>query len=227
EDSVQPSLAETVPESFAARLRAKGARVVRAGATYEASMAAAATAAEVEGWTLLSDSSWPGYMDLPYRVMEGYVQLAQEVSTQIDTPPTHILLQAGVGGFAAAIAAHARRVWGATPTIVVVEPTAAPALIESIRAGALVETTGPTSAMGRLDCKTPSMIALQGLARDADLFVTISEQDAQMAVERLAGHGIATSPSGAAGLTALLANAELVPPTAQVLAFLTEGAQDD
>ncbi|KUP91649.1 diaminopropionate ammonia-lyase [Tritonibacter horizontis] len=190
-------------------------------------MAAAATAAEVEGWTLLSDSSWPGYMDLPYRVMEGYVQLAQEVSTQIDTPPTHILLQAGVGGFAAAIAAHARRVWGATPTIVVVEPTAAPALIESIRAGALVETTGPTSAMGRLDCKTPSMIALQGLARDADLFVTISEQDAQMAVERLAGHGIATSPSGAAGLTALLANAELVPPTAQVLAFLTEGAQDD
>ena len=92
-------LAETVPESFAARLRAKGAEVVRAGHDYEASMAGAEIAAEVNGWTLLSDSSWPGYVDLPYLVMEGYLQLAQEAATQIPQHPTHILLQAGVGGW--------------------------------------------------------------------------------------------------------------------------------
>lgn len=218
-------LAETVPESFAARLRAKGAEVVREGRDYEASMAGAEIAAEVNGWTLLSDSSWPGYVDLPYLVMEGYLQLAQEAATQIPQHPTHILLQAGVGGLAAAVAAHARRTWGDAPQIIVVEPEAAPALVESIRAGAVVDTAGPVSAMGRLDCKTPSMIALQGLARDADLFVTLTEEEAATAVTTLADHGLATTPSGAAGIAALLAGLDL-PPEARVLAILSEGPED-
>ena len=64
-------LSDTVPEGFAQRLRGKGAEVVRAGRDYEASMQAAADAAMDKGWTLLSDSSWPGYFDLPHRVMEG------------------------------------------------------------------------------------------------------------------------------------------------------------
>ncbi len=218
-------LASSVPEAFAARLRGKGAEVVRTGVDYEASMQAASEAAEAEGWTLLSDSSWPGYTDLPLRVMEGYLQLAAEAAAQIDQAPSHILLQAGVGGLAAAVAAHARQVWGDGPQIIVVEPEAAPALIESIRAGRLVETTGPPSCMGRLDCKTPSMIALNGLARDADLFVTISEADAQRAVALLAAHGMATTPSGAAGVAALLAGQGL-PPEARVMAILSEGPED-
>ncbi len=218
-------LSETVPEAFAERLRAKGARVVRAGATYEASMEAAEAAAATEGWTLLSDSSWPGYTELPLRVMEGYLQLAAEAAQQIDTPPTHILLQAGVGGLAAAVAAHARAVWGETPTIVIVEPDAAPALIESIRTGRITDTQGPVSAMGRLDCKTPSMIALAGLARDADLFVTLSEAAAERGVEILAAHGLATTPSGGAGLAALFAGLDC-GPDARVLAILSEGPED-
>lgn len=218
-------LAETVPEAFAARLRAKGAEVVRAGAHYEASMTAAEDAAARHRWTLLSDSSWPGYTELPLRVMEGYLQLAAEAAAQIPAPPTHILLQAGVGGLAAAVAAHARATWGDAPQIVVVEPAAAPALFESIRAGKPVTAVGPVSAMGRLDCKTPSLIALQGLARDADAFVTITEDEAAAAVETLATLGIPTTPSGAAGLAALLAGLQL-GPDARVLAYLTEGPED-
>lgn len=218
-------LAETVPEPFAARLRARGAEVVRAGATYEDSMAAAEAAAQARGWTLLSDSSWPGYTELPLRVMEGYLQLAAEIAGKIAAPPSHILLQAGVGGLAAAVAAHARRVWGDAPVIVVVEPAAAPALAESIRAGRVVTTPGPVSAMGRLDCKTPSLIALAGLARDADLFVTISEAEAAAGVAALAAAGLATTPSGGAGLAALLAG--FVPgPRARVLAILSEGPEN-
>ena len=74
--------------------------------------------------------------------------------------------------------------------------------MRSVVEGRIVTTEGPVSAMGRLDCKTPSLIALAGLARDADLFVTISEAEAQVAVERLAGEGLATTASGAAGLAA-------------------------
>ncbi|MGM0660555.1 MAG: pyridoxal-phosphate dependent enzyme [Pseudomonadota bacterium] len=218
-------LADTVSETFAARLAAKGARVMRAGADYEASMQAATDAANAHGWTLLSDTSWPGYTELPLRVMEGYLQLAAEAAAQIDTMPSHILLQAGVGGLAAAVAAHARLVWGDAPQIIVVEPEAAPALRESIRAGNVTETTGPVSSMGRLDCKTPSLIALNGLAREADVFVTLSEAEAQLGADLLADHGLPTTPSGAAGVAALLAGPGL-PADAQVLAILSEGPED-
>ena len=218
-------LADTVPQAFAARLEAKGAQVMREGATYEDSMAAAEQAARQHGWTLLSDSSWPGYADLPGLVMEGYLQLAAEAADQIDTPPTHILLQAGVGGMAAAVAALARAGWGDGPQIIVVEPAAAPALIDSIGAGRLVDSQGPVSNMGRLDCKTPSMIALKGLSRDADVFVTISDRQAADGAAALAGCGLATTPSGGAGLSALLAGLGL-GPDAQVLAILSEGPED-
>ncbi len=219
-------LPHTVPEAFATRLRAKGARVERAGATYEDSMAAADAAASRESWTLLSDSSWPDYTDIPHRVMEGYLQLAAEIATQIDAAPSHILLQAGVGGLAAAVAAHARAVWGDDPTIVVIEPAAAAALFESIRAGRLVTAEGPVSTMGRLDCKRPSMIALAGLARDADLFVTISEEEAAHGIEILDTHGIATTPSGGAGLAALLAGLPGIGKASRVLTILSEGPED-
>lgn len=218
-------LADTVPEPFAARLRAKGADVIRAGADYEASLVAAADAAEANGWTLLSDGSWPGYTELPLRVMEGYVQLAAEAAAQIGTPPTHILLQAGVGGLAAAVAAHARLVWGDAPQIIVVEPDAAPALRDSIAAGRVVTSEGPVSNMGRLDCKTPSMIALAGLSRDADIFATITDAEAADGIAELAGFGLDTTPSGGAGLAAMLAGLQL-PSDARVLAFLSEGPED-
>jgi diaminopropionate ammonia-lyase len=221
-------LSETVPESFAARLRAKGADVRRAGADYAASMDAAMTAAEEEGWTLLSDSSWPGYFDIPFRVMEGYLAMAEEAVRQVGTPPSHILLQAGVGGLAGAVAALARARWGATPRIVVVEPEAAPALCESVAAGHPVTAPGPVSSMGRLDCKDPSLIALRGLAQDADAFVTLTEQEAADAMPLLEAAGLATTPSGGAGLAALLATDAATRETlgltndSRVLAFLSE-----
>lgn len=223
-------LAETVPEGFARRLRARGAEVRRAGADYAASMDAAAAAARREGWILLSDSSWQGYTQVPHRLMEGYLALIDEAARQLPEPPTHIFLQAGVGGLAGAVAAFARRLWGAAPRIAVVEPEAAPALLESVRAGRPVVAPGPVSIMGRLDCKEPSLIALKGLARDADAFVAITEQEAAAAMPLLAAEGLATTPSGGAGLAALLAagphrEALGLDPGARVLAILSEGPE--
>lgn len=199
-------IAETVPENFATRLRGLGAEVRREGAVYEESMAAAARAAEVEGLDLLSDSSWPGYSTRPHRLMEGYLILMAEAVAQIPQAPTHIFLQAGVGGLAAAAATHARLVWGDAPRIIVVEPEAAPALAASIKAGRPVVAQGPVSAMGRLDCKEPSLIALKGLARDADDFMTITEAEGVAGAAFALEHGLASTPSGAAGLAGALAS---------------------
>ena len=221
-------IAETVPRSFADRLRGEGAEVVREGAAYEDGMAAARRIADERGAALLSDSSWPGYVDAPLGVMEGYTALMAEVVERM-AAPTHIFLQAGVGGLAAAAAAHARLAWGEGPVIVVVEPDAAPCLLESVAAGAPVRADGPVSAMGRLDCKEPSLIALKGLARDADHFVAVTEEEARDGTARAAEAGFPSTPSGAAGLAALLASgphraALGLGPDARALAILSETA---
>lgn len=218
-------IAETVPESFGDRLAEKGATVVRAGADYAESMELAQKSARENGWTLLSDTSWPDYLDTPHRLMEGYLQMGAEAAEQIDQPPTHIFLQAGVGGLAGAMAAHARATWGDQPTICVVEPTFAPAIIESIRAGKVVFADGPVSEMGRLDCKEPSLIAMEGLAHDADVFITITEEEAADSMPVLAAHDLATSPSGGAGLAALLKCRGHfgLDSDSRVLCFLSEG----
>jgi diaminopropionate ammonia-lyase len=212
-------LADTVPEAFEKQLTSTygaSVTVVRAGAIYEESMAAAQDASDANGssWTLLSDSSWPGYIEQPMKVMEGYLQLADEVTRQWPTLPTtagagtypsHIFLQAGVGGMAVALAGYFRSVWGDEPKIIVVEPEAAPALIESIQAGQSVVTQGPASTMGRLDCKEPSLIALAGLAEYTSHFITVSDMEVERQLAGFAVHGLQTSTSGGAGLAALFA----------------------
>jgi len=223
-------LARTVPEAFADRLRGYGARVVRAGEHYEASMAAVAHAADENGWTLLSDSSWPGYTAIPTRVMEGYLVMGAEVVDQILQPPTHVFLQAGVGGLAAAMSALFRRRWGDEPTLIVVEPAFAPALMKSIDAGSPVKTRGPASIMGRLDCKEPSHLALAELARGADVFLTITDEEGRAAATLLADNGIPTTPSGAAGFAGLLHSGPFretlgITGQSRVLAFVSEGPE--
>lgn len=221
-------LCAAVPEIFAERLRDLGADVVRAGDTYEQSMDAAQDAAEARGWTLLSDSSWTGYSELPHRLMEGYLTLAIEAGEQMPHPPTHIFLQAGVGGLAAVCAAWFRHIWGNDPQIIVVEPDAAPALFDSISAGRVVETRGPVSNMGRLDCKVASLIAFKGLVRDADRFVTISDDVAAEFMPVLAARDLASTPSGGAGIVALNALSNMgssLGPDARALCVLSEVAE--
>jgi len=219
-------IAASVPGSFADRLRALGAEVRRAGINYEQSMDAAAAAAKNHGWHLLSDSSWEGYTEPPFRVMEGYLALMEEVFEQMTVPATHVFLQAGVGGFAGACAAAVRAVWGEDPIIVVVEPSAAKALIGSIQSGRVVKAEGPVSNMGRLDCKEPSLIALKGLARDADWFCTLTDEEARKQTARLPRFGLETSPSGGAGLAALMSDDRAfgLSETSRVLCVMSEGA---
>ena len=106
----------------------------------------------------------------------------------------HVYLQAGVGGFAAAIAFEIRKSWRVQPEILIVEPDAAPCLKESVEYGKIKTVEGPVSDMGRLDCKTPSLIAFEILSSAANDFCLITEEQAQDAV-RIAGEmGLATSP---------------------------------
>ena len=225
-------VAETVPEAFVVRLQLRGARVIRAGATYEDSMAAAEEQAKENGWILLPDSTWPGTTEAGRDVMEGYLIMGNEIAHQIPAAPTHVFLQAGVGGLAAACAVSARLTWGQEVHIVVVEPENAPALKASIEAGKPVVAPGAVSIMGRLDCKEPSHLALKYLAREADAFATISDEEATDTAMWLTAHGLATTASGAAGISALHhamapgADALKLNNRSRVLCYLSEGPED-
>ena len=217
-------LSDTVPEDFAKRLIKKNAQVVRSGANYEESIKAAIEDANTNKAIHLADGSWPGYSEPPRLVMEGYTIMAKELCEQFEQLndwPTHVYLQAGVGGFAAAVAFEIRNSWREQPKIIIVEPDAAPCLKQSIEHGKILTVEGPVSEMGRLDCKTPSMLAFDILAEAANEFCLITEEQARNAARLSNEMGLATSPSGAAGLAALLANPR---KDASSLVFFTEGS---
>ena len=198
-------LSHIVPESFAEKLRHHSAEIYCSGDNYEASMSAAAQAAKDEDWVLLSDSSWPGYTELPHRLMEGYLVMASEIVSQMGSlVPTHIFLQAGVGGLAGACAAYFRSIWLDGPQIVIVEPDKAAALYTAIEKGKVIGATGSVSSLGRLDCKEASRIALNGLARDADFFTLVHDEEVEGIMPVLTELGLSTTPSGGAGITAAI-----------------------
>jgi len=216
---------KTVPKSFADKIKSYGADVVIAGNNYEESMLHAQKAAKDNNWILLSDVTWDGY-DMGLKVMEGYLAAAAEAYEDCPNIPSHIFLQCGVGGFAASMAAYARKIYGNDPKIIIVEPTKAPVVIESIKAGKAVEVVGDVSNMGRLDCKAPSTRALSSLARTSTHFMTITDEDASECLNELEQHGFETSPSGGAGYAGLIdavnQNQLELNSSSNVMLFLTE-----
>ena len=84
--------------------------------------------------------------------------------------------------------------------------------------------------MGRLDCLEASLIALKGLAKDADVFALISEEEGQAGANYSATHQMESTPSGAAGLAGLLASsahrtALKLDANSHVLVILSEGPE--
>ena len=231
---------ETVSAARADAIAAYGATIHRVPGTYDDSVRTASAAAAAHGWLVVSDTAWPGYTEIPREVMQGYRLMADEALDQIPHPPTHILIQAGVGGGATAVSVQARARHHAEPTlpkpdIIVVEPDRAACLLASAAAGAPTPASGPLDTiMAGLACGEPSLLAWQELDRAAAAFLAIPDEAAIDAMRWLAARGIVSGESGAAGLAALLlaasdpaARAALgLDAGSRILLFSTEGATD-
>lgn len=228
------------PERIAAIARF-GANVIEVAGNYDDAVAEAERVCHVNGWIIVSDTSWPGYERIPRLVMQGYTVMVSEILAELPQPPTHVFLQAGVGGFAAAMAASLTLEGGAArPRFIIVEPDRAACLFASNAAGAPVKIAPvePT-VMAMLECYEPSMLAWGILSRLADAFMTVRDSDAIAAMKQLAigengKKGIVAGESGGAGLAGLLSacadprSRELIGLDAhsRVLLFNTEGATD-
>ncbi|QCK84343.1 diaminopropionate ammonia-lyase [Phreatobacter aquaticus] len=226
---------EHVSQGRADAIAAFGAEVRRAPGNYDDAVRAAAVAAEENGWTIVSDTSWPGYDIIPRDVMQGYAVLALEAEVQ-GPVPTHIFVQGGVGGLAAGILSYHWETRGARrPVVVVVEPDKADCLFVSAKAGRWTTVGGDLDTiMAGLACGEPSELAWALLAPGADAYETIPDARAADTMRRLADLGIAAGESGVAGLAGFisLAGDEAarvalgIDATSRILCFGTEGATD-
>jgi diaminopropionate ammonia-lyase len=192
-----------------AAIRARGAEVIRIDGDYDTAVAECKRVSADRGWTIISDTSWEGYEEVPRSVMRGYCVLVQEVVAQWPQAPTHVFVQAGVGGLAAAVIGYLWAVVTPRPTFIVVEPASADCWFQSNLAGRPALASGDAdTTMGGLACREISPITWPIIGEAADWFMTI-EEDAVMPARRLYAHpsggdpAIASGPSGCAGLAGL------------------------
>ncbi len=209
------------------RIRDEGARVTMVDGSYDDAVAAAA---RLDGRNLvISDTAWEGYEQVPKWVVNGYSTLFREVDAQLfeagEPRPDVVAVQMGVGSLAAAVVRHYRQP-GLGTRVIGVEPSAAACVLESMRAGRLVDVPGPFDAiMGGLNCGRPSLVAWPFLKTGLSACLAIPTSRAEEAVRALAVEGVASSPCGAAGLAGLLEHrTELeLSATSSVLVVSTEG----
>ncbi|HKD47434.1 MAG TPA: diaminopropionate ammonia-lyase [Rhizomicrobium sp.] len=224
-----------VPRQQARAIAALGAEVVTVDGDYEAACRAAAEACRTQGWIMVSDVAEEGYSEIPERIMRGYSVLAAEALEQAPKPPTHIVLQAGVGGLATPVAAYFTNCVSPKPKIAVVEAVTVPCLMESARHNreTRTESAGSTN-LNRLDCPTPSSTTWPVLRALAEVFVGVDNDTAAEAARLLGQQGLATTPTGAAGLAGVLALSRekgayetlALDRASRVLIVLTEQALD-
>jgi diaminopropionate ammonia-lyase len=216
----------------------EGADVVVVPGGYDAAVARSAEEAGPR-CLVISDTSWPGYTDVPRWVIEGYSTMFAEIDEALAAAGRHwpdvVVVPIGVGALAAAAAAHFK---GSpeSPVVIGVEPSDAACMTASIQAGRPVTLSAPQrSAMVGLNCGTPSAVAWPIVSRGVDRFVVIDDEWAYGAVRALACAGIEAGETGAAalaGLTALQRSERdtgmgtAVPEGATVLVLVTEGATD-
>ncbi len=224
-----------------AAIEALGAEVVRIDGSYDDAVRICAGESATKGWFVVSDTSYENYLQVPRQVMAGYTLLAAEALEQVRAPITHLFVQAGVGGLAAALAARFWMEMGENrPRLVIVESEHAACMMASARRGRATPVRVRTeSVMGGMSAGAPSLIAWEIVRRAAAHFVTVPDAPVGAAMRLLASGDAGERPleageCAAAGVLALigagcnepLRRAMGLDGESRVLLIGTEGATD-
>ena len=223
-------------------IAAQGADIVRIAGSYDEAVEACADKADARGWLLVSDTSHAGGDEAPSRVMHGYAMLVDEIRDALcGAVPTHLFVQAGVGGLAAAVIGAFHQDCGAdSPKSVVVEPMTADCLYQSAVNGKPSPASGDLdTVMACLAAAEVSPLAWQVLEQGAFAFMALDDDGAIHAMRRAAAPTAGDPPlvlgeSGAASLGGLIAAAADADARAalglseasRILVIGSEGATD-
>ncbi|MFV0474708.1 MAG: diaminopropionate ammonia-lyase [Pikeienuella sp.] len=233
----------TVSEGRRRAIADYGAEVIRVAGNYDETVRFCAAEAERHGRIVVSDTSYEGYTDIPRDVMRGYTVLAAEIVEQFEgkTPPTHVFVQSGVGGLAAAVCSYFWDAWkGRRPVFVVVEPENAACFRDSVSAGKPMAVGGDLETMmAGLSCGEVSLIAWDILSAGANAALSISDRPVGPCMRARARPCEGDAPitagesavGGLAGLLAALGEAGVrarlgLDENSAVLCIGSEGATD-
>jgi threonine dehydratase len=188
-------LPEPVPAAKVDKLYRWGARIERVGQVWDDSNDAALAHAEKSGMTYIHPFADP-------MVMAGQGTLGLELLEDVPLLDTVIISIGGgglIGGVAATIKALAPKI-----RIIGVEPTGAPTLYESVRAGKVVRLDSINTLAGTLAPRQSDAMNLSLVQRHVDDIVLVTDDEMRAAARWLwFESSIAAELSGAAAMAAL------------------------
>jgi len=216
------------------RIKAIGGEIYWIDGTYDDAVEAAAAAAARGEGLLIPDTSPDPNDPVVKDVMTGYGLITQELRDQLPVRPTHLFVQAGVGGLAAAVVDGLHDFMSAPHRILIVEPESAACVSQALAAGHPVLIPGSLQTSAEmLACGLASAPAIEILKQHNVRSLLVNEDHLQAAPVTLqTAGGPPTTPSGAAGLAGLRyactdparrENHHLTP-TSTVLLIITEAA---
>ncbi len=221
-----------------AAIQSEGAEIIVSSGNYDFAVRQAADDARANGWVVVSDTSWPGYEQVPRWIKAGYSRVMAEAAREWEVKPDVVLVQGGVGGLVcAALSWLCWRYGNERPYFIACEPSGSACLQAAARAGYPITLDDPPpTLMECLRCGAASAIALPVISAAADAFVAIEDEWCARAM-RMLNPAIVAGASGACGLASLLAilHDETLRPlravsglnsTSRVLVIVTEGATD-
>ena len=181
-------ISEHVSEFRAKVMRSFGADVIRVKGNYDNSLKECIKQSKRHNWKIVQDVAWKDYKIVPKLTMAGYSIMMKEISEQIDNQKiSHIILQAGVGGMAAAMIAGIARYLNHIPKIIIVEPESAACVLESIKSEKIKKiNVKKESLMGGMSCDKVSLVPWQILKNSTSYCVTVSDNYISKTVKFLA-----------------------------------------
>jgi len=181
-------ISEYVSEFRAKVMRSFGAQVIRVKGNYDDSLKECIKQSKKNNWQIVQDVAWEDYKLVPTLTMAGYSVMMKEVSEQLKNQKiSHLILQAGVGGMAAATIAGVARYLDHIPEIIVVEPENAACVLESIKVNKIKKISiQKESIMGGMSCDEVSLVPWEILKNSVSHCVSVSDNYIAKTIKHLA-----------------------------------------
>ena len=234
-------ISEFVSDTRAEAMKNLNADVIRVKGNYDASLKECIKQSNLNNWEIVQDVSWEGYKEVPKLIMAGYTIMIKEILDEIkDNSFTHVFLQAGVGGMAAAMIAGFAKFSNNIPKFIIVEPQNANCVFESIANNKLttVDIVKET-IMGGMSCGDVSTVAWEILKNSVNYSLTITDDEistvvAMLAETKLSNKKIVAGECAVPGIIALIGlfknkeyfNKLSLNSNSKILVFGCEGLTD-
>ena len=208
-------ISEFVSEARGQAMATLGADVIKVKGNYENSLIECIKQSTENNWQIVQDVAWDNYLLVPKYTMAGYSVMMKEIADQLDSNKiTHVILQAGVGGMAAAMIAGIARYLKNIPTTIVVEPDSAACVLESIKTGKIEKIDiKRESLMGGMSCGEVSLVPWEILKNSVKYCMSLPDDDIANTMKMLGNAGfsdekIIAGENSAPGVISLIASCE-------------------